>query len=318
MTPSAARRKTRVQNQRFNVSSFRLTILLPLTFLAMSIESIVFTLLLCLHHPASACNSARKPTVDAAGGTSNIDESVKNTNDYEYDYDASETAGGDIQSGGFNIVDLHLHSKVLGLLITILIFIAVAGCFLYICRSYCCRLKCCQPCCATVDSPSDNLHQDRLDPPVRFSDVARLQEDLQFRQPMLRQRPNFLSDRFILPQQPSYNLPLQHFSPSAASEEPIYVQLAASQPPQPFALPAPEPVYASVVRQPASLPPPTATGAIRKARAPSAPPPKPVATVPPPSSASLAAPSTAKQPVPTDTYTPALSKLFAKEKESSL
>ena len=313
-----ARPQTHVLNQRFKVFLFRLIILLPLTFLAMQIESVVILLLICLLHPASACNSARKPEVTA--DTSVIDESVKSSTDYEYDYDASETAGGDIQSGGFNVVDLHLHSKVLGLLITILILVALAGCFLFICRQYCCRLKCCQPCCATVDSPSDNHHIDRVDPPVRFSDVARLQEDLQFRQPMLRQRPNFISDRLqLLPPQPSYATPLQHFSPSAASDEPIYIQLAASQPPQPFAVPrsssaAVEPVYAAVPRQPAPLPPLTGTGAIRKAPAPSVPTTGPSVAAPPPSTAPVATTSAPRQIVPTTT----LRKLLQKERESSL
>ena len=293
----------------------RLTVLIPITFIAMSFESIIFILLLNGNFQiCDACNSARKPEVTA--DTSNIDESVND--------DESETAYGDIQSGGFNIVDLHLHSKILGLLITILIFVAVAGCILYICKQHCCKLVCCQPCCKTIDSISnaDARREDRFDPPVRFSDVARLQEELNLRQPMIRQRPNFLSNRLqLLPPQPSYDAPVQ-FTPSEMSEEPIYIQLASSRPPQPIAVPGrpagnADPIYATVNRQPISLPPPTASGAAQPAPVLSAPSVKSKAPNPVPrSSASLTATSTAGQP--STARTPALAALFNKEKESSL
>ena len=281
----------------------------------MALENLIFILLLHgSYRICDACNSARKPVVTA--DESEIDESVND--------DESENAGGDIQSGGFNIVDLHLHSKVLGLLITVLIFVAVAGCLMYICKQHCCKLMCCKPCCETIDSSSnnDNRLNDRFDPPVRFSDVARLQEELNLRQPMLRQRPNFLSNRLqLLPPQPSYDLPVQ-FTPSEMSEEPVYIQLASSRPPQPIIVPGSsaanaDPIYASVTRQPISLPPPTATGAIPKAPVLSAPPVKSKAPAPVPrSSASSTATSAAKQPS-TD-YTPALARLFNQDKESSL
>ena len=281
----------------------------------MSFESIIFILLLNGNFRiCAACNSARKPVITA--DTSNLDESVND--------DESETAGGDIQSGGFNIVDLHLHSKVLGLLITVLIFVTVAGCILYFCKQHCCKLVCCKPCCETIDSVSfaDQRREDRLDPPVRFSDVARLQEELNLRQPMLRQRPNFLSNRLqLLPPQPSYDAPVQ-FTPSEMSEEPIYIQLASSRPPQPIVVPGrpaanADPIYASVNRQPIPLPQPTASGADSSAPFLSAPSVKSKAPAPVPrSTASLTATSTAGQP--STARTPALAALFNKEKESSL
>ena len=299
-----------------NLFRFRFIVLIPLTFLIMTLENTlrkaIFLFLLCVHRPwdlwdpVEACNSSRQPKVEAE--TSEIDES------YTYDVDESEHVRGDLQTGGFNVIDLHLHSKVLGLLITILIVVGLSGCLLYFCKQHCCKLKCCKICCEKDDTPSAIRREDLADPPVRFSDVARLQEEFHLRQPMIRQRQNYFSNRLqLLPSPQSYDIPLQNLqlaSPpiSDVSNEPIYLQLAASQP-QPTLAANADPIYSVV-------PPRQQTGAIPKAPAPPAPQqPAPAPLPGPRTSASSAASSTAKKPA--SKFPPPLQRMH-KEKESSL
>lgn len=202
-----------------------------------------------------ACNGGGTKTLKTAikAAKAIVDESDKKT--YE----------GDYEKGGFRLIDLHLHSKVLAILIGILMFLVLTGCLLYVCRSYCCKLKCFQS--VKQDRYQGTQLRDRDDPIVRFSDVARLQHELNmpYNRPLLQHQMmqddrNFARNQLMIPPRPFYDEPRIYEVPSTyqrpaiaappsarAPDDRIYVAINELQPRSQMDR---EPTYAHIVHRP--------------------------------------------------------------------
>ena len=101
-------------------------------------------------HNQLRCHACSSRTADRR--LSQTIKSAKEVNVDESD-DESRHVDGDVESGGFRIIDLHIHSIAVQILLMLLIVVALVVLCMY-CRAQCAAACCCIKCCPPTTPPA--------------------------------------------------------------------------------------------------------------------------------------------------------------------